>query len=180
MPDKKLSTSQLVFDKIVELGPGIQSKYFMIDFELAAIRAIRMTFINTRVNGCTFHFSQCIYRKIQAEGLQSVYQNDSVLNLKMRMIAALAYLTVNKLEDGFEALAGILPEEMNDLITYFEENFIRIKRRNSIKPPIFNPQIWNMHEMIQKDLPRTNNSVEGYHNRLQNAISCSHPLFLIF
>lgn len=180
MPDKKLSTYQLVFDKIAELCPGIQPEYFMVDFEMAAIRAIRMSFINTQVKGCFFHFSQCIYRKIQAVGLQSAYKNNSGLNLKMRMIAALAYLPVNKVEDGFEALAGILPDEMNDLVTYFEENFIGIKRRNSRKPPIFNPQMWNMHELIQKDLPRTNNSVEGYHNRLQNAISCSHPTIFKF
>ena len=83
------------------------------------------------------------------------------------MIAAPAYLHVNKDEDGFEVLAELLPEEMNDLVTYFEENFIEIKRRNSRKRPIFNPQIWNMHEMIKKDLSRTNNSIEGYHNRLQ-------------
>ena len=84
----------------------------------------------------------------------------------MRIIAALAYLPVNKVEEGFVALAGILPEEMNDPVTYFEENFLGNKRNNRRKPSIFNPQICNMQETIQKDLPRT--------------ISCSQPAILKF
>ena len=58
----------------------------------------------------------------------------------MRMVAALAYLRYSKANDGFEALAGKLPEEMNELVSYFEESFIGIKRRKSRMPTLCNPK----------------------------------------
>jgi len=39
---------------------------FLTDFECAAVNAIRTTFSDSVVKGCTFHFRQTITRKAQA------------------------------------------------------------------------------------------------------------------
>ena len=39
---------------------------FLTDFESAAVNAIRPTFADSVVKGCTFHFRQAITRKVQA------------------------------------------------------------------------------------------------------------------
>ena len=35
--------------------------------------------------------------------------------------------------------------------------------------------MWNMHDRVCDDLPRTINSLEGWHNHLQANITSSHP-----
>ena len=34
---------------------------------------------------------------------------------------------------------------------------------------------WCQFERVQEDLGRTNNSIEGWHNRFSSALQCSHP-----
>ena len=39
------------------------------DFELALLQALELQFPNTQTLGCLFHFSQCLWRKVQSLGL---------------------------------------------------------------------------------------------------------------
>jgi len=41
-----------------------EPKVVHVDFELAVINAILQSFPTTRITGCTFHFSQCVWRKV--------------------------------------------------------------------------------------------------------------------
>ena len=52
-------------------------KTFITDFELAAIKAIQSVFPEVVVRGCSFHLRQALMRRIQHEGLQSVYDEDT-------------------------------------------------------------------------------------------------------
>ena len=38
------------------------------------------------------------------------------------------------------------------------------------RPPIFNNDLWNMFDRSQDELPRTNNSVEGWHRSFQSNV----------
>ena len=40
--------------------------------------------------------------------------------------------------------------------------------------------MWNMHERILDDLPRTNNSLEGWHNHMLANVNCYHPIIWKF
>jgi len=42
----------------------------MVDFEATVWEAIRAEFTDTTIKGCTFHFSQAIWRKVQEVGLE--------------------------------------------------------------------------------------------------------------
>jgi len=46
---------------------------FMVDFEAAVWNAVRIEFPDATIKGCTFHFSQAIWRKVQDIGLQRAY-----------------------------------------------------------------------------------------------------------
>ena len=35
--------------------------------------------------------------------------------------------------------------------------------------------MWNVHQRVIEDLPRTNNSVEGWHRGSQQSVDCYHP-----
>ena len=53
----------------------INPKYITIDFEQAAILAIKLVFPNAIVKGCNFRFNKCIYGKLQDLGFQSPFIN---------------------------------------------------------------------------------------------------------
>jgi hypothetical protein len=56
---------------------------------MSSINAVGSIYPNAAVSGCFFHFTQCIYRKVQDSGLQNEYRNTD-FNLFVRMLAALA------------------------------------------------------------------------------------------
>lgn len=66
--------------------------FLVVDFEMAAMNAIRRTFTASVLKGCLFHFTQCLYRKMQKAHLQTRYAEDPDFSLKMRMLFALAFL----------------------------------------------------------------------------------------
>jgi len=45
----------------------------MVDFESAVWQALASEFPDATVKGCTFHFTQSIWRKVQELGLQKAY-----------------------------------------------------------------------------------------------------------
>ncbi|CAF0977838.1 unnamed protein product [Didymodactylos carnosus] len=47
--------------------------------------------------------------------------------------------------------------------------------RSGRKRPQFVHQLWNIYERVVDDLPRSNNSVEGWHSAFANRVSISHP-----
>lgn len=47
----------------------------LLDFESAAHDAVHSE-LGVATLGCTFHFGQCLVRRVQQEGLRQLYQND--------------------------------------------------------------------------------------------------------
>ncbi|KAL4083317.1 hypothetical protein QTP88_028646 [Uroleucon formosanum] len=68
----------------------------MIDFEQPFILAFKDVFPNAEIKGCFFHFQQCIWRKIQENGLQNMYAEDAELSLQIRHLCALAFVPMDK------------------------------------------------------------------------------------
>lgn len=73
-----------------------------------------------------------------------------------------------------------LPEEIQPVIDYFEDNFIGRPVRNGRRPPKFSISMWNSYNRVKDGLPRTNNSIEGWHKALQSHIGAHHPNFWKF
>ena len=66
---------------------------------------------------------------------------------------------------------------LRDLANYFEDTWIgrpgrRGRGRNA---PIFPHSLWNCYDASLDDLPRTNNSVEGWHRGFSQLLSANHP-----
>lgn len=80
----------------------------MVDFEQAALNAASNEFPDAEVHGWYFHFTQCIWRKIQNLGLQTKYNSDTLFALNMRKLAALAFLPAESVADRFKKLKKIL------------------------------------------------------------------------
>jgi hypothetical protein len=50
-------------------------------------------------------------------------------------------------------------------------NFIGAGR----KKPKFPIELWNVHDRVSSNLPRSNNSIEGWHNAFARRVSIVHP-----
>jgi len=58
---------------------------------------------------------------------------------------------------------------------YWEDNYIGRLRRRRRAAPTFPIALWNMRSRVTDGLPRTNNSVEGWHHAFQSSFACHHP-----
>jgi len=69
-----------------------------------------------------------------------------------------------------------IQNSLTELLNYFEGTYIdRPNRRGHRKPALFDITIWNCYELIQKDIPRTNNAIEGWHNGFNSMLHAVHP-----
>ena len=175
LPNKTQQTYQrmlLEFSKLRQFNP----ESIVTDFERATINAVQVVFPNVSQSACFYHFSQCIYRQVQQHGLQTDYTEED-FSLFVRMLTAIAFVPVSDAVDAFDALidAGY-PARAEPIIDYFEDNFIgRPDRRGNRRSPIFALTLWNVNQRVVESLPRTNNSVEGWHCGFQSSLQCSHP-----
>ena len=111
------------------------------------------------------------------------YNHEEEFTLHLRMISALAFLPHGDVIDGFEELSDTTRELYNDtiddLLQYFEDTYICRFRRNAPRlPPLFPIELWDMFHRTDSELPRTNNSVEGWHRSFQ--VHLSSPATLCF
>jgi len=66
LPGKKEDTYIQMFKALKSLNQNLNPESIMMDFEKAAMNAVKSEFPNTSINGCFFHLSQCIWRHLQA------------------------------------------------------------------------------------------------------------------
>jgi len=98
LPNKSKATYVELFgalrdELIAEYGDVGTHKTFMVDFEMAAIQALGTVFPDSRVKGCSFHFRQAVYRRVQREGLTSHYEDvDSLVRRWIRHLLAMTAL----------------------------------------------------------------------------------------
>ena len=121
-------------------------------------------------------------KRIQHLGLQQRYNDDQEFSLHVRMLCALAFLPPDDVVQGFEDFTDHIrinyQGEVDNLLEYFEDTYIGRHRRNAPRRTAMFPVVlWNMFHRTDEELPRTNNSVEGWHRSFQAHVSSSHPIF---
>lgn len=147
-------------------GQCLMLTHVVIDFENGLISAIQKLFPNIQIQGCFFHFKQCIYRKLQKFGLKQEYDTDCDFANKVKLLEALAFLPVNHVHRGFDIILEQtnFPPKMQKLIDYFEETWVGRMERRARKKPRFQIEIWNCYHSIIENMHITNNIVEGWHH----------------
>lgn len=149
-----------------------------VDFERATINSIKKNFPNTSILGCFFHFGQCLWRKIQHCGLQQWYvEVNNALFIKQ--LQALAFVPPSDVHELFDELVNFLNDEneelLCDFLVYFESTWLGIVQRGRRRRPIFDVDVWSVHTRVHDNLPRTNNSLEGWHQAFKNRLNVTHP-----
>lgn len=179
---KDVLTYTTILEQLKLRAPQLKPNHVMVDFELAAIHGVSNEFSETEVHGCFFHFQQCIWRKIQEVGLQAQYGRDPEFALRMRYLAALAFVPQQKVVDYFKKLKNMLCVEkrpaagsddwkVREVFEYLERTWIGTEAA----APLFASKLWNMTALTLNRIPRTNNAVEGWHNAISQFVGCHRP-----
>lgn len=74
------------------LGGHIAAQSIVCDFEVSMHSAIRNVWPQMCINGCYFHFTQTLVRRLSALGLKRAYMVDDDLQSIVKKLAALAFL----------------------------------------------------------------------------------------
>lgn len=168
LPNKKRNTYVRFIELVKTHIPEWDPKLLKVDFEEAAISALKSELPGVNVSGCNFHFNQCLWRKVQSIGLVEEYTNDESIRMHIRMCASLAHLPPGDVEDGWMMIMENSPE--NSKISLFNDYFVENWMDISATFPI---EIWNVYEQRHK----TTNCVEGWHNRLNKLTRQKPNLF---
>jgi hypothetical protein len=185
LPNKAEVTYRRFYEQIFAQIGHNNLQDVLLDFEKAAINAIRHVNGGITIKGCFFHLSSNVWKHIRENGHQPRYMEDPEFALNLRMICALAFLPPDVVVEGFESLCDLLREayddQIDDLLEYFEDTYIGRYRRNAPRRPAMFPiELWNMFHRTHDELPRTNNSIEGWHRGFQAQVSSCHPVFWKF
>ena len=122
-----------------------------------------------------FHLSQCMWRKVQELNLIATYRDDENVRIYVKMILALSFVPVADVPTTFDDLVDRCPLALASLLDYWEDTYIGRQRRGRRANPRFSLQIWNVHDRVVVNLPRTNNSVEAWHRSFQQTVDGDHP-----
>ncbi|CAF3401466.1 unnamed protein product [Rotaria socialis] len=177
-----------VFNVILQHLSG-RPKTITIGFEKAVENVIGRSLPTTSISGCFFHFKQCLWRKIKSLGLQQSFVDDSQVRRCLKNFDCLAFVPVPFVIVEFEKTQESAPDLINstnfvlleiillhvpmyvlDFVDYFEDTFIgRVIRNNRRRAPRFSVNMWNCFSRLDEELPRTNNSSEGWNRAIKNS-----------
>lgn len=178
LPNKREETYKRFFEALLQLRPNICPLNCVVDFEKGIHNALLTVFPNTSIRGCLFHFGQSCWRKICEIGRKTQYNNDPQFALKIKCFNALAFLPPSEVIAAFELLSddNDIPDEF---IGFFESTYIGVYRGRGTNrrrgEPLFSIGLWNVHEQVLQNIPRSNNGAEGFHSALRSSLPTIHP-----
>ncbi|XP_055959012.1 uncharacterized protein LOC126830017 isoform X1 [Patella vulgata] len=137
---------------------------FVVDFEAGLWQALRRRFVDIRIQGCVFHWTQAVFRKIQEKGFQTAYNEKGDVFNYLRRLMALPFLPEEHVAGMFAHLKDRCPEQLEPICTYIEDQWISSR--------LFPIEDWCVFMLPV----RTNNDVEGWHNRLNSRVNARGPV----
>ncbi|RNA32767.1 hypothetical protein BpHYR1_049728 [Brachionus plicatilis] len=117
LPNKKQLTYKKMFKMVKSLVQKSPSS-INVDFELAAINAIKAVF-NCKIYGCYFHLCQSMWRRVQKRG-KVKYWYDESFRTSFRRLQSLAYLPLEDVSVGFEYVRSCSPLSFVPILDYFK------------------------------------------------------------
>ncbi|XP_003737961.1 uncharacterized protein LOC100898720 [Galendromus occidentalis] len=185
LPNKSEESYCKMLDMLTLGWPAFNPTSVSVDFEKGLMNAFSAYFPDAQIQGCFFHLVQNMKKQVAAHGLSRRYRNEPDFELKAKMISALAFIPPERLEVALRELRSDLPEELQTVLDYFEDNYIgRLQARGdgslTRRNPLFPVSMWTVYERSLRGESRTNNYAEAAHRSLQRQFRVEHPGMLKF
>lgn len=177
LPNKQRTTYVKMFELLKKMDPNLKPSSVVCDFEQAAHSAISETFPDVQIKRCFFYLAQNVQKHLARLGFTSLYNTNPDFSLKAKMIIAIAFVSLNKIDEYLDALATELPQELQDLLNWFENIYVgdQNRRGNGTRTPLFLLEICNLYQRTLNGEDRTSNNAEVAHRRLQYELGVQHP-----
>ncbi|XP_018494303.1 uncharacterized protein LOC108863980, partial [Galendromus occidentalis] len=185
LPSKTEEGYCKMLDMLTLGWPNFNPGAISMDYEKALINAFSAYFPTAEIHGCFFHLVQNMKKQLAANGLSSRYRSEADFALKAKMISALAFIPPERLEDALRELREELPDDLQTILDYFEDNYIgrlQVRSDGSLgrREPLFPVSIWTVYRRTLNGDSRTNNFAEAAHRSLQRQFQVQHPGLLKF
>ncbi|KAK3719185.1 hypothetical protein QZH41_020418 [Actinostola sp. cb2023] len=167
---KKRHYVQVLQEVVNVLPEAPEVKKVVMDFEKALWKAFPLVFPNVSLMGCAFHWSQSVWRKIQDLGLVCAFNEDQGTHKFLKKLLALPYIPDDKIYEVFMRLQGnATTNALRQLMDYINKTWV--------ETTTWPPSTWSVYGMSV----RTNNDVEGWHNRLNRRAmgKAQLPLYML-
>lgn len=195
LSDKSRSSYEELINAILnrcnELDFQPDPETVITDFEQGAISAVNNTLgPHVKTQGCFYHLTQSTWRKIQALGLVTLYRDDANVRLFCGMLDGIAFLPLEKVQDGMNFLKENIPDGLDELFIYFDATYVsgsfrRVQQprlgegiqplRMRRLPALYPPELWNVHTVTLNGDARTNNLCEAWNRAFSTSIGHAHP-----
>ena len=147
---------------------------FLSDYEQGAYLAMTDIFPGVGNDGCFFHLSKRLDVHVKQLGLMVKYTEDLEFHVRVKKLAALAFIPVADVVPVFESLATTFLNDELALLSYFESTWIGQSVGGRRLPPTFPLHMWNVLDRASTGSSRTTNSLEAFHHGFNSLISCQH------
>ncbi len=132
--------------KLARMGLVLNPQIVVLDFKNAAHNAWTTARPNNppHIRGCFFHFSQCLWRKLQMLHLQQLYNTEMAFQSWAKMILALPLFPTYEVENEFQHLVQIapvgiaptLPQFLNYIQTFWIDDICHCHFQNPSMEPL--------------------------------------------
>jgi hypothetical protein len=123
-----------------------------------------------------FHFGQCVWRRLQSQGLVKRYRDEPDFALRIKSLLAMAFVPPADVIRVYERIiADLAYRDLDAICDYMKDNFIGRERRGARGQPRFSIELVNQYLRVIANLPRSNNNIEGWHNAFNNVVGAVHP-----
>ena len=194
LPDKSFATYTLLLSRLKELGvtgPDV----FHLDFESAAIKAVKAVFPSTAVECCDTHWKRTLRRQQQEIGLLK-YSNQCVdIQQFLRLLWALCYVPkeevlsvyldhvlpkmpeVDEEVDENQEEAAEYGEALEKFMDYFELTWVgKVNKRTNLRgKPKFALDLWNKFDAAESGRDDLTNNNSEAQNSVQKMLLPMSP-----
>lgn len=172
--NKKHETYLNAFNMLCRKISGLNPRIIKTDFEFGAINALKLCFPYALISGCQFHLGQALMRKLKVFNLYYLYKSNPIIKKFVKSLIALSYCDINQIIETFSQLKMQVdfPDILSPLYQYFYNNYI-----SSDLDGRFPVTLWHALDIFDQEVPRTNNSIEGWHNAFKNSFGTSRYSF---
>lgn len=139
---------------------------FKTDFENAAIKAIKKSFPNTAISGCYYHYNKSIWKKAKQLGLTQ--RSEKIRRREIELSAVLPLLPRTELLNGWKYITRheTQDHQLLKFRSYMKKQWIKSDSLEILS--------------VYGQRHRTNNFLEGWHNKLNKAMGKKNPNIMHF
>ncbi|KAF1744525.1 hypothetical protein MXB_2218, partial [Myxobolus squamalis] len=141
---------------VVQTDYTWEPKHATCDFQNSLLKAIGQEFPETKLQGCYFHWRQCLSQRLKKRALSRRKYGSVFFNIVHPLI-----------NDAVDFVAEVLPKELryNMFFEYFKRTWIEK----------FQIKLWSSYRIKKTVIARKNNGFERYNRRLGECFVYAYP-----